>query len=85
LLASVLGTLATCGGTLVAWLLVPLRLGTDSWKLAAMLTGRHIGGAVNYVAIADATGVSKATVMSSTHATLSQVSQQTTWWLPSTL
>ncbi|CAN1264514.1 Uncharacterized membrane protein YjcL [Linum perenne] len=44
-------------------MLVPMRsLGTDSWKIAAALMGRHIGGgtiwsAVNYVAIADALGV----------------------------
>ncbi|XP_057422606.1 uncharacterized protein LOC130716642 [Lotus japonicus] len=33
-------------------------LGQDSWKIAAALMGRHIGGAVNYVAISDALGVS---------------------------
>ncbi|KAI5400377.1 hypothetical protein KIW84_065313 [Lathyrus oleraceus] len=32
-------------------------LGPDSWKIAAALMGRHIGGAVNYVAISDALGV----------------------------
>ncbi|XP_008234847.1 PREDICTED: uncharacterized membrane protein YjcL [Prunus mume] len=59
LLAFLLGSVATTVGTVVAYLLVPMRsLGQDSWKIAAALMGRHIGGAVNYVAIADALGVS---------------------------
>lgn len=59
LLAFLLGSVATTVGTVVAYLLVPMRsLGPDSWKIAAALMGRHIGGAVNYVAIADAFGVS---------------------------
>ncbi|GAB2221988.1 hypothetical protein Drorol1_Dr00013185 [Drosera rotundifolia] len=59
LLAFLIGSVATTIGTLVAFFLVPMRsLGQDSWKIAAALMGRHIGGAVNYVAIADALGVS---------------------------
>ncbi|MED6107677.1 hypothetical protein PIB30_016296 [Stylosanthes scabra] len=55
LLAFLLGSVATTIGTVVAYLLVPMRsLGQDSWKIAAALMGRHIGGAVNYVAISDA-------------------------------
>ncbi|XP_048427085.1 uncharacterized membrane protein YjcL isoform X2 [Pyrus x bretschneideri] len=51
--------IATTVGTVVAYLLVPMRsLGSNSWKIAAALMGRHIGGAVNYVAISDALGVS---------------------------
>jgi uncharacterized membrane protein len=38
-------------GTIVAMLVVPLRVGGDGWKIAAALTSRHIGGAVNYVAV----------------------------------
>lgn len=52
----VAGTIATCLGTLGAWFLVPMKsLGPAAWKIAAALTARHIGGAVNYVAVADAT------------------------------
>ncbi|CAL1404884.1 unnamed protein product [Linum trigynum] len=59
LLAFLIGSVATTIGTVVAYLLVPMKsLGQDSWKIAAALMGRHIGGAVNYVAIADALGVS---------------------------
>ncbi|CAN8252705.1 unnamed protein product [Cochlearia groenlandica] len=59
LLAFVIGSVATTIGTLLAYYLVPMRsLGPDSWKIAAALMGRHIGGAVNYVAIANALGVS---------------------------
>ncbi|PON58189.1 hypothetical protein PanWU01x14_167880 [Parasponia andersonii] len=58
LLAFLLGSVATTIGTVVAYFLVPMRsLGQDSWKIAAALMGRHIGGAVNYVAISDALGV----------------------------
>ncbi|MBA0799824.1 hypothetical protein Gohar_010313 [Gossypium harknessii] len=46
---------ATTVGTALAYLIVPMRaLGQDSWKIAAALMGRHIGGAVNYVAISNA-------------------------------
>lgn len=38
-------TAATIIGTVVAYLLVPMRsLGQDSWKIAAALMARHIGG-----------------------------------------
>ncbi|KAG2310406.1 hypothetical protein Bca4012_024922 [Brassica carinata] len=59
LLAFLIGSVATTVGTALAYYLVPMRsLGADSWKIAAALMGRHIGGAVNYVAIANALGVS---------------------------
>ncbi|CAL5068441.1 unnamed protein product [Urochloa decumbens] len=59
LLAFLLGSAATTAGTAVAFLLVPMRsLGPDSWKVAAALMSRHIGGAVNYVAVSEALGVS---------------------------
>ncbi|XP_044505211.1 uncharacterized membrane protein YjcL [Mangifera indica] len=59
LLAFLLGSVATTVGTYLAFLIVPMQsLGQDSWKIAAALMGRHIGGAVNYVAISDALGVS---------------------------
>ncbi|PIA49251.1 hypothetical protein AQUCO_01300240v1 [Aquilegia coerulea] len=59
LLAFLLGSVATTVGTVVAYLIVPMRsLGHDSWKIAAALMARHIGGAVNYVAVAEALGVS---------------------------
>ncbi|XP_050223309.1 uncharacterized protein LOC126673271 [Mercurialis annua] len=65
LLAFLLGSVATTVGTLVAYWIVPMRsLGQDSWKIAAALMGRHIGGAVNYVAIADALGVSSSVLAS---------------------
>ncbi|TKW37327.1 hypothetical protein SEVIR_1G039800v4 [Setaria viridis] len=59
LLAFLLGSAATAAGTVVAFLLVPMRsLGPDNWKIAAALMSRHIGGAVNYVAVSEALGVS---------------------------
>ncbi|PRQ60161.1 hypothetical protein RchiOBHm_Chr1g0378181 [Rosa chinensis] len=59
LLAFLLGSVATMVGTLVAFLMVPMRsLGQDNWKIAAALMGSYIGGSVNYVAISEALGVS---------------------------
>lgn len=59
LLAFLVGSVATTVGTVVAYMLVPMRsLGQDSWKIAAALMSRHIGGAVNYVAVSEALGVS---------------------------
>jgi hypothetical protein len=40
-------------------MLVPLlSLGDEAWKVCAALTSRHIGGAVNYVAVANVLNVS---------------------------
>ncbi|KAL5567937.1 hypothetical protein UlMin_024512 [Ulmus minor] len=59
LLAFLLASVASIVGTLVAFLLVPMRsLGADNWKIAAALMGSYIGGSVNYVAISEALGVS---------------------------
>jgi len=59
LMAFLLGSAATTIGTVVAFLLFPMRsLGPDNWKIAAALMSRHIGGAVNYVAVSEALGVS---------------------------
>ncbi|CAM9742060.1 unnamed protein product, partial [Chrysoparadoxa australica] len=54
----VLGSIGTVLGTLVATRLVPLGMGADSWKIAACLAARHIGGAVNYVGVAETLGAS---------------------------
>ena len=65
LLAFLLGTVGTVVGTLVAFSFLPLRsLGSDSWKIAAALMGRHIGGAVNYVAVTEALQASPSVVAS---------------------
>ncbi|XP_004234798.1 uncharacterized protein [Solanum lycopersicum] len=59
LLAFLLGSAGTIIGTVVAYMLVPMRsLGQDSWKIAAALMGSYIGGTINYVAICEALGVS---------------------------
>ncbi|KAH7292859.1 hypothetical protein KP509_28G001600 [Ceratopteris richardii] len=59
LLAFCLGSVATIIGTIVGMKVVPLQmLGSDGWKIAAALMSRHIGGAVNYVAVCEAFNVS---------------------------
>ena len=49
------GAIATIVGTLVAFPLIPLSsLGTDvGWRVACALAARHIGGAINFVAVAE--------------------------------
>lgn len=61
------GAVATVIGTIVAFMVVPLAaLGPDvGWRVACALAARHIGGAINFVAVAETlkiggTGVSAA-------------------------
>ncbi|EIE21689.1 DUF819-domain-containing protein [Coccomyxa subellipsoidea C-169] len=65
LLAFIIGAFATVVGTVVAFKLVPLAaLGAqDSWKIASALAARHIGGAINYVAVAETLQVSPSAQM----------------------
>jgi uncharacterized membrane protein len=51
-----LGALCTALGTLLAAAVLPLggALGDGGWRVAAALLARHIGGAVNYVAVSGA-------------------------------
>ena len=57
----VLGSFGTLAGTIAAYAVVPLhatRLGTDAgWGIATALCARHIGGAVNYVSVAEALAI----------------------------
>jgi uncharacterized membrane protein len=58
----VLGSIGTVLGTLIAAWLVPLRNlgvgGKEGWTIAAALASRHIGGAVNFVAVSETLGTS---------------------------
>eukprot|EP00904_Undaria_pinnatifida_P012565 jgi/Undpi1/8439/HiC_scaffold_25.g10907.m1 len=54
----VIGAAGTVIGTAAAAAVVPLGLGNDGWKIASALAARHIGGAVNYVAVCETLGVS---------------------------
>ena len=51
-----IGSLGTCLGSVLAYLIVPMAsLGVENaWKMGAALMARHIGGAVNYVAVSGA-------------------------------
>ena len=55
LLAFVVGAIATVVGTLVAFPVLSLKsLGPDvGWRVACALAARHIGGAINFVAVAE--------------------------------
>lgn len=62
LLVFLLGSLMTAVGSLVAVKVLPLQdwLGPEAWKIAAALTARHIGGAVNYISVAESLKVDPA-------------------------
>ncbi|KAL1206097.1 hypothetical protein V5N11_005253 [Cardamine amara subsp. amara] len=63
LLAFVIGSVATIVGTVVAFILVPMRsLGADNWKIAAALMGSYIGGSLNFVAISEALCISPSVI-----------------------
>lgn len=55
LAAFTVGALATVVGTIVAFPLLPMAsLGANNgWKVASALAARHIGGAINFVAVAE--------------------------------
>jgi len=55
LLAFLVGAVSTVIGTIAAFALIPLKaLGLEQgWKVACALAARHIGGAINFVAVAD--------------------------------
>uniref|UniRef100_A0A7S0BM01 DUF819 domain-containing protein n=1 Tax=Rhodosorus marinus TaxID=101924 RepID=A0A7S0BM01_9RHOD len=57
LIAFACGLIATVAGTLAAWAIVPLNFGAEDWKIAAGLCARHIGGALNLVAVSEVTRV----------------------------
>lgn len=57
------GSVTTVLGTLAAISVFTLAsLGENGWKIAAALCARHIGGAINYVAVTVATGADQAAV-----------------------
>ncbi|CAN8264991.1 unnamed protein product [Cochlearia groenlandica] len=63
LLAFLIGSVATVVGTVVAFMLVPMRsLGPDNWKIAAALMGSYIGGSLNFVAVSEALQISPSVV-----------------------
>jgi len=54
LAAFIVGAVSTVIGTIATFSLIPLtKLGEDGWKVACALNSRHIGGAINFVAVAD--------------------------------
>eukprot|EP00892_Ulva_mutabilis_P010205 jgi/Ulvmu1/7557/UM037_0101.1 len=57
------GSVATVLSTLVAIAIFPLAgLGENGWKIASALCARHIGGAINYVAVTTVTQADQAIV-----------------------
>eukprot|EP00198_Chlamydomonas_reinhardtii_P012311 XP_001701648.1 predicted protein [Chlamydomonas reinhardtii] len=63
LAAFLLGSAATVAGSLAAMSVFPLGryLGDEGWKVASALTARHIGGAVNYMAVSETLDITPST------------------------
>ncbi|KAI8465541.1 MAG: hypothetical protein J3K34DRAFT_454744 [Monoraphidium minutum] len=62
LAAFLLGAACTGVGSVAAMAVFPLTpLGDEGWRIAAALTARHIGGAVNYMAVSEALAISPST------------------------
>lgn len=58
LLAFVVSCISTVFGTILSYMIIPLSsLGSDGWKVASALMARHIGGAINFVAVSDTLGI----------------------------
>jgi uncharacterized membrane protein len=63
IIAFFVGALATLVGTVLSFPLVPMKsIGTDGWKVASALTARHIGGGINFIAVAETLGISASAV-----------------------
>ena len=57
------GTFSTLLATVISYRLVPMRqLKHESWAVASALASRHIGGAINFVAVAETFNISPQTV-----------------------
>jgi len=57
-LAFILGALSTVIATICSYKLIPLSsLGEEGWKVGCALAARHIGGAINFVAVCETLNV----------------------------
>lgn len=66
LLAFIVGAISTIIGTLLAYLVIPLKaLGNDGWRVASALAARHIGGAINFVAVSETLSLAGTTISAS--------------------
>jgi hypothetical protein len=62
LAAFLIGTFATVTSTVAAAAVLPMHGVEGAWKIAAALCSRHIGGAINYVAVSDVLQAPPATI-----------------------
>jgi len=66
LIAFFVGAISTIIGTIATYPLLPLKsLGNDGWKIASALAARHIGGAINFVAVCETLNVSGSAISAS--------------------
>lgn len=63
LIAFLVGAVSTIIGTLITYPLLPLKsMGSEGWKIASALAARHIGGAINFVAVSETLNVSGSSI-----------------------
>jgi Predicted integral membrane protein len=66
LVAFLIGAVSTVIGTIITYPLFPLKsLGSEGWKIASALAARHIGGAINFVAVCETLNVSGSAISAS--------------------
>ncbi len=66
LLAFILGSIATVISTIITYKVIPLSkyLGENGWKIGSALAARHIGGAINFVAVSETLNVDSGSIVS---------------------
>jgi uncharacterized membrane protein len=65
LFAFIIGSFSTVISTILTCKVIPLTfLGENGWKITSALAARHIGGAINFVAVCETLNVSDASLVS---------------------
>lgn len=62
------GTVGTILGTAFAWILVSHMLGSEGWKIAAVLCATYVGGSINMIATADVVGLTSSSIFAAAFA-----------------
>lgn len=68
LLAFGVGAVGTILGTVAAWCLVSHMLGSEGWKIAAVLCATYIGGSINMISTADVVGLTSSSLLAAVFA-----------------
>lgn len=65
MIAFIIGSLSTVISTILTYTILPLSfLGQNGWKIGSALAARHIGGAINFVAVCETLNVDNGSIVS---------------------